>query len=63
MDQHEVAFQRFLQKLEFSDAVWKQLVAQNRLEQQEQIAGGPIDPLFKYVGEQLNQGIPKNTQR
>ncbi len=28
MDAHEVEFQRFLQKMEFYDNVWKQLVAQ-----------------------------------
>lgn len=61
MDQHEVAFQRFLQKLEFSDAVWKQLVAQKTLDIQDQCTGSAIGPQFKIIGEQLKQGIPKNT--
>ncbi|MFK7732655.1 MAG: hypothetical protein AB8B48_13630 [Pseudomonadales bacterium] len=61
MDQQEVEFQRFLQKLEFSDTVWKQLVAQKNLDLQDQCPEGEINPQFKFVGQQLNQGIPKNT--
>lgn len=61
MDQQEVEFQRFLQKLEFSDAVWKQLVAQNNLDTQDQYLGSEVNPQFKSVGQKLNQGIQKNT--
>ncbi len=61
MDQQEVEFQRFLQKLEFSDTVWKQLFAQKNLDTQDQCPGNEIDPQFKPVGQKLNQGIPKNT--
>ncbi len=44
MDQHEVEFQRFLQKLEFSDAVWKQLVAQKIIENDDQYRRDRIAP-------------------
>lgn len=61
MDQQEVEFQRFLQKLEFSDAVWKQLVAQKNLDLEDHYPGNEINPQFKSVGQTLNQGLPKNT--
>lgn len=61
MDQQEVEFQRFLQKLEFSDAVWKQLVAQKNLDSQDQCPGSEINSQFKTIGQQLNQGLPKST--
>ena len=57
MDQHEVEFQRFLQKLEFSDAVWKQLVAQKILDNEDQGFANTVSGM-KRPGESIPKDFP-----
>ena len=60
MDQHDVEFQRFLQKLEFSDTVWKQLVTQKIEDNLDQHKRDHIDPQFKHWGLELRPDLPSD---
>ncbi len=62
MDQHEVEFQRFLQKMEFSDAIWKQLVAQKIQDTKDNYGHEPFPPQFNNWGLEPGLDSPRDQQ-
>lgn len=62
MDQHEVEFQRFLQKMEFSDVIWKQLVAQKIQHNTNIFEQDQLPPRFSHWGLERRLDLPRDPQ-
>lgn len=62
MDQHDVEFQRFLQKLEFSDTEWMRLVEQKIKQQSDHCPRSPSRAPDISSGIEPDLGAPKNSR-